>query len=66
MLIPTIYLKATRYFDAFVIKQEQIYITFTSLMYKAVDTVFTAAVVYVIAGIVLVVANSIIKKKKNK
>lgn len=66
LLIPTIYLKATRYFDAFVIKQEQIYITFTSLMYKAVDTVFTAAVVYAIAGIVFIAVNGIISLKKNK
>jgi len=65
MIIPTAYIKVTRYFDAFIIKQEQIYITFTSIMYKAVNTVFTAAVAFLIIGVMFIIINGVLSLKKN-
>lgn len=64
MFIPMIYLKATRYFDAFIIKQEQIYVTFTSMMYKAVDTVIVTSIILFVIGIIMTALNAVASNNK--
>ncbi|MCD7810505.1 MAG: hypothetical protein LUG91_01450 [Ruminococcus sp.] len=65
-IIPCIYLKATNYFDAFTIKQSQIFTSFTSLMYGVVNRFLTEGVLLLLIGIVMLVLFGIITKKRNK
>ena len=62
-LIPCIYLKATNYFDAFVIKQPQIFTSFTGLMYKVTDLFMLNQIILTAVGIIFVVIYSISNKK---
>lgn len=65
MLIPCIYINAVDYFDAFIIKQEQIFLAFTSFMYNAVNSVMYTSIGLVTVGAVLMIIFSILKSKKN-
>ncbi|HEZ7988109.1 MAG TPA: hypothetical protein RWN64_03400 [Ruminococcus sp.] len=65
MLIPCIYINAVNYFDAFIIKQEQIFLAFTSFMYNAVNSVMYTSIGLVTVGAVLMIIFSILKSKKN-
>ncbi len=53
-VIPSVYLSSTNYFDAFVIKQPQIFTSFTTLMYKAVDHFSTTQIILIVVGAALV------------
>ena len=64
ILIPCIYLKATNYFDSFVIKQEQIFIAFTSYMYSAVNFLITLQIILSAAAVIMLAVCVIFSKSK--
>lgn len=64
-IIPSAYLSLTNYFDAFVVKQPQIFTAFTSLMYKCVNSFIVCQSIIASIGIVLLVVYFIISKKKS-
>lgn len=63
-IIPCIYLKADKYFDSFVIKQPQIFTSFTSLMYSALNTFLTVQIIIFAFGIVCTTIYTIASKSK--
>lgn len=65
-IIPCIYLNATNYFDAFVIKQSQIFTAFTGLMYSAVDSFMMNQIILAAAGAILIIAYAVIRGRKKK
>ena len=67
-IIPCLYLNATNYFDAFVIKQPQIFTAFTGLMYNAVDSFMMNQIILAVLGVILIIAYPVIRgleKKEN-
>ncbi len=67
-IIPCIFLNATNYFDAFVIKQPQIFTAFTGLMYSAVDSFMMNQIILAVLGVILIIAYPVIRgleKKEN-
>ena len=60
---PCIYLNASRFFDAFVIKQPQIFKSFTGLLYGAVNSFMINQIILAAAGILLIVLFAVISKK---
>lgn len=65
-LVPCIYIKSSNYFDAFVIKQEQIFTAFTSFMYKIVDRFTIVASVFLVFSVIMFVSYAIINIIKGK
>lgn len=63
-LVPCVYLTSTKYFDSFVIKQEQIFTAFTSYMYRIVDTVTAFEIGILATGFILTLIYIIISGKK--
>lgn len=63
-LIPCVYLTSSKYFDSFVIKQEQIFTAFTSYMYKIVDSVMAFEIGILAFGFLLTLIYIIISRKK--
>lgn len=63
-IIPCIYLKADRYFDSFVIKQPQIFTSFTSLMYSALNTFLTVQIIIFAFGVICTAIYSIASKSR--
>lgn len=63
-LIPCMYLSSSKYFDSFVIKQEQIFTAFTSYMYRIVDTVTAFETGIFASGFILIFIYIITARKK--
>lgn len=59
-LIPTIYLKATNYFDAFFIRNEYIYKTVTGMFEISLNRIFKLQLILLIVGIVLIISTQVI------
>ena len=64
--VPCIYLNVSNYFDAFVIKQPQVFASFTSLMYGAVNAFMTNQIILSAAGVILIIAFALISRKSEK
>jgi hypothetical protein len=62
-VLPCIYIKFTRYFDAFVIKQQQVFTSFTTLMYKSVNSFMMNQIILAAAGVVMIIAFALLRKK---
>ena len=62
-IAPCIYLNSTNYFDAFVIKQPQIFTSFTKLMYGALNAFMTNQIILAVGGVVLIIVFAVIPKK---
>ena len=54
ILIPSIYIKAIRYFDGFAIKQEQVFTAFTTYLWGIINAAVTAGIIAMILGVVLI------------
>lgn len=65
-VIPCLYLNATNYFDAFVIKQPQIFTAFTGLMYSAVDSFMMNQIILASVGAVLIIVYAVVNRLKKK
>lgn len=64
--VPTAYLLGVNYFDSFVIKQPQVFQTFTSAMYKLTETFMTVNIAVLVIGLLFVVTYSIVNRfRKN-
>ncbi|MGN1132932.1 MAG: hypothetical protein ACI4RN_00600, partial [Oscillospiraceae bacterium] len=55
--IPTIYLKATNYFDGLILKNDSIYKSLTELLYNFVDRLLICGIIMVVVGVALFVAD---------
>lgn len=65
-LIPVLYLTQTRFFDAFVVKQPQIFAAFTSLMYKAADIFTLYQGIITAVGVILIAVYAILCRVKKQ
>lgn len=63
-LVPCVYITSSKYFDSFVIKQEQIFTAFTSYMYKIVDSLMALEIGIIAAGVLMIVIYTLIGRKK--
>lgn len=64
-IIPCIYLNSTNFFDSFVIKQQQIFTSFTSLMYKSVNSFMINNIILAAIGLILILVYSLTGKKNS-
>lgn len=64
-IIPCIYLNSTNFFDSFVIKQQQIFTSFTSLMYKSVNSFMINNIILAAVGLILILVYSLTGKKNS-
>ncbi len=65
-IAPCVYLNSEKYFDAFVLKQPQVFTSFTGLLYDMVDSVMTNLIITAIVGIVLIIAYTVISRLQKK
>lgn len=65
-IIPCIYLNETNYFDAFVIKQPQIFTAFTGAMYSAVDSFMMNQIILAAVGALLIIVYAVVNRLKKK
>lgn len=63
-IIPCIYLTATRFFDSFTIKEPQIYTSFTSLMYSAVNQFMLNQIIIAVVGALMIIRFAVVCKNK--
>lgn len=63
-LVPCVYLTSVKYFDSFVIKQEQIFTAFTSFMYRITDAFTAFETGLLAAGVIMTAIYTIICRKK--
>lgn len=59
------YLLASKYFDAFSIKQHSVFTAYTETMYKLAQAFLTIEIAVTVIGIIFIVIFSIINEKKN-
>lgn len=60
MLIPSVYIKHTNFFDGFFVENESIYRAMTGLLYSVTDRIFSLNLVLAIAGVTMIIATQII------
>lgn len=63
-MMPSIYLISTRYFNAFSIKQPQIFAAYTGAMFKLTEAFMAASIAVCAAGITLLVLYAVIGVRK--
>ena len=59
-MIPSIYLLSTKYFNAFSIKQPQIFAAFTGAMFKLTEAFMAASIAVCVAGIAMIVLYTVL------
>ena len=59
-MVPSIYLLSTDYFNAFSIKQPQIFAAYTSAMFKLTEAFMAASIAVCAAGITMIVLYAVI------
>ena len=66
--LPSIYLLSSKYFDAFVIKQPQVFKSFTSAMYGLTKAFMSVHIAILLIGICFIVVYAVVNKmlKKSK
>lgn len=64
-MIPSIYLLSTKYFNAFSIKQPQIFAAFTGAMFKLTEAFMAASIAVCVAGIAMIVLYTVLSRQKN-
>lgn len=65
-IIPCVYLNSENYFDAFVLKQPQVFTAFTGLLYDMVDSVMTNMIIAAAIGVLLIICYAVSGKIKKK
>ncbi len=64
-MIPSIYLLSTKYFNAFSIKQPQIFAAFTGAMFKLTEAFMAASIAVCVAGIAMIVLYTVLIRQNN-
>ncbi len=64
-MIPSIYLLSTKYFNAFSIKQPQIFASFTGAMFKLTEAFMAASIAVCVAGIAMIVLYTVLIRQNN-
>lgn len=65
-LIPSIYLLSTKYFNAFSIKQPQIFAAYTGGMFKLTEAFMAASIAVCAAGIAMIVLYAVVGSQKTE
>lgn len=60
MLIPSMYLKHTNFFDGFFVENESIYRAMTGLLYSVTDKIYTVNLLIAVIGVIMMIATQII------
>ncbi|MDE5946890.1 MAG: hypothetical protein K2G63_06285 [Oscillospiraceae bacterium] len=63
-LVPCVYITSSDYFDAFVIKQEQIFTAFTTFMYRITDSFTVFEIALLAFGVLEIIIHTIINRIK--
>ena len=63
-MIPSIYLLSTKYFNAFSIKQPQIFTAYTGAMFKLTEAFMAASIAVCVAGIAMIVLYAVLGCQK--
>lgn len=63
--LPCVYLSFTNFFDSFVIKQQQIFTSFTSLFYNLSDSFMINQIILFAVGILMIIIYAVVPKKSN-
>ncbi len=63
-MIPSIYLLSTKYFNAFSIKQPQIFTAYTGAMFKLTEAFMAASIAVCVAGITMIVLYAVLSCQK--
>lgn len=64
MFVPSAYLRATKYFNAFSIKQPQVFSAYTGMMFNLTDRIMASAIALLAAGVIMIVFYLLINKKE--
>ena len=61
--VPTLYLICTKYYDAFSVKQPQIFTAYTSLMYSLTEAFMASHIAFIVIGISMIIIYAVIRGK---
>ena len=66
LLVPAVWLQATRWFDRFAVKSDQVFAAVTGYLYKMTGTAITAAVIGIVLALCLYLLSGITRTKKRR